>query len=372
MAFIVLSISLFLTLFYVALIVAYYVVWLRIPVFKNPVHQLKPAFFSVLVPARNEGHTIEACLLDIINQSYPASSYEIIVINDDSTDDTAARVQHIINNHPSHSIQLLHTAAHQVSGKKAAITLAAETAKGKYLILTDADCTREQKWLHTINAFVTEKQPTMVYAPVIFKANTIFERLQLLEFAGLVAIGGAAIEVNNPNMCSASNLIVLRDAFFAVDGYKGSEHIATGDDEYLLHKVCKQFPKTVRFLKNRDALVSTSANNTIGELTQQRKRWVSASTTYENRWITAILVCAYLFNALIVYQLFANPVTGLIILGIKALIEGLFLYNVLSFLGRKSTILLLPLAEPFHILYVLFIGLWGNMGTYKWKDRTVS
>jgi cellulose synthase/poly-beta-1,6-N-acetylglucosamine synthase-like glycosyltransferase len=372
MALIVLGITLLLTLFYVALIAAYYMVWLRIPQFKSQSQQSVHTSFSVLVPARNESATIETCLLGIINQSYPTSAYEIIVINDDSTDDTAERVQRIIDAHPNHTIRLLHTALHHVSGKKAAITLAAETAIGTYLILTDADCTREQKWLHTINSFVLAKQPTMVYAPVIFKAKSVFEKLQLLEFAGLVAIGGAAIEMNNPNMCSASNLIVSKNAFFAVNGYKGSEHLATGDDEYLLHKVCKQFPETVRFLKNREALVSTSANNTIGELAQQRKRWVSASTTYENRWITAILVCAYLFNALIVYQLFANPTTGLIILGIKALVEGLFIYNVLSFLGQKSTILLLPLAEPFHILYVLFIGLWGNMGTYKWKDRTVN
>ncbi len=363
--------SLLLTLFYVALILAYYITWLRIPYYKlQPTEQLE--FYSILVPARNEATTISECLQDIINQHYPSSHFEIIVINDDSTDETEAVVNKFITQYPERSISLLNTKNIQQSGKKAAITYAVDHAKGKYLLLTDADCKRGDNWLTTINNFMVTTQSKMVYAPVVFNARTLFEKIQSLEFSGLVAIGGAAIELNNPNMCSGSNLVVEKEAFIRVEGYKGSEDIATGDDEYLLHKICKQFPREVHFLKNNQATVYTRANTTLAELASQRKRWVSASTKYENIYITAILIAAYLFNALIVVQLILNPTIGVTMLFLKALTEGLFLYSVLSFFNRKSYILLLPLAEPFHILYVLLIGIWGNMGTYNWKDRRVK
>jgi cellulose synthase/poly-beta-1,6-N-acetylglucosamine synthase-like glycosyltransferase len=98
--------SCLLTLFYVILIVAYFISWLRIPYFKvsDTAEQLR---FSILVPARNEEHSIEKCLGDILAQQYPASHYEVIVINDHSTDNTAGVVQSVIDRYPQHKVRLL-------------------------------------------------------------------------------------------------------------------------------------------------------------------------------------------------------------------------------------------------------------------------
>jgi cellulose synthase/poly-beta-1,6-N-acetylglucosamine synthase-like glycosyltransferase len=364
-------IAILLTLFYLSLIGAYYIAWLRIPYFlAKPGHS--PNTYSILIPARNEATQIEQCLADIIEQTNHTTSFEIIVIDDASTDQTATIVEIFIQDHPGYTIRLLNTHNYASQGKKASITYAISEASGNYIIMTDADCRRGPNWLYTIDRFMAETHSRLVYAPVLFKATTLFEKIQSLEFAGLVAIGGAAIELKNPNMCSGSNLIVEKQTFIDVGGYTGSEHIATGDDEYLLHKVSKVYPDQIHFLKNTDAVVTTNANQSLGELASQRKRWVSASTKYENIYITAILVAAYLFNAVIVHQLIAEPMIGLSMLALKAIIEGLFLYNVLAFFKRKQFILLLPLAEPFHILYVLFIGLWANIGTYNWKGRDVK
>jgi cellulose synthase/poly-beta-1,6-N-acetylglucosamine synthase-like glycosyltransferase len=365
--------SCLLTLFYVILIVAYFISWLRIPYFKvsDTAEQLR---FSILVPARNEEHSIEKCLGDILAQQYPASHYEVIVINDHSTDNTAGVVQSVIDRYPQHKVRLLqmHEMKEQHELKKAGITAGINAAVFEYVILTDADCERKQYWLKAINSFMVSTKAKFVYAPVLFKATTLFEKIQSLEFAGLVAIGGAAIELKNPNMCSAANLILETKVFAEVGGYAGNEQVATGDDEFLLHKVSKVYPNHVRFMKNREAIVTTSANQSLSALADQRRRWVSKSAKYENRYITAILVAAYLFNAGIVYHLIANPKVGLYLLIIKSLTEGIFLYSVLKFFKRKQYILFLPLAEPFHILYVLIIGLWANMGSYNWKGRNVK
>jgi cellulose synthase/poly-beta-1,6-N-acetylglucosamine synthase-like glycosyltransferase len=349
------------------------VAWKRTPYFRS-YDATNQETFTILIAMRNEEQVVNDCLTSIIEQNYPSSKFEIIVIDDFSTDNTSAVASHFISDHPEYAIRLLHMQDDPLQGrkKKAAITFGISKASGKYIILTDADCIRGKNWLSTINSFIDSTRSKMIYAPVLFKAQNIFEKLQSLEFAGLVAIGGAAIEIKNPNMCSASNLIFEKDVFMEVDGYAGSENIASGDDEYLLHKVFKKHPNLVHFLKNRDAIVTTAANTTIVELINQRRRWVSKSTKYDNKYITAILVAAYLFNLSILLNLLINPIVGGIMLATKALTEGLFLYDVLKFFKRKSYILFLPLAEPFHILYVLVIGIWANLGTYNWKGRDVK
>ncbi len=363
-----------LTVFYCTLIACYLYGWWKIPERTTNIEAKNQYKYSVLIPARNEEHVIEKCVSDIVKQNFPKDRFEIIVINDYSDDATAERVLSYIQKDNISNLRLLNLAddALHRKFKKAAITYGIEQSQGDYIILTDADCERNESWLQAIDSFIQQKQPKMIYAPVAFKAANTFERMQALEFAGLVGIGGAAIQLKNPNMCSAANLIVEKKTFEEVDGYKGDENIVTGDDEFLLHKVFRHYPEDVFFLKHRDTVVFTSANVSLKQLAEQRKRWVSKSTKYENRFITAILVGAYLFNAAIVWQLIFNTQIGLAMLLCKTIIEALFLYSVLKFFKRQHYLWLLPIAEIFHIIYVLIIGILANTRAYDWKGRHIA
>ncbi len=366
--------GLLLTAFYVLLIGIYAISWMMIPIKSTAKSGSLRHTYTILIPVRNEEQVIEKCLSDIFRQHFPASNFEVIVVNDYSTDETVFRVTNFIRDNQLPNLRLLHMADLPAKQqlKKAAITHGVSVANGQYIILTDADCERGEDWLSAIDAMVADTRAKMIYAPVVFKSNNIFEHVQAMEFAGLVGIGAAAIRLNNPNMCSAANLVFEKQTFFEVDGYKGNEEVVSGDDEYLLHKVCKRYPGRVHFLKNKDAIVSTSANASLAQLAEQRKRWVSKSTKYENRFITAILIAAYLFNAIIVAALFTEPAYGMAMLLAKMSIEGVFLFLVLGFFSKRHYLLLLPFAELFHILYVLIIGVLANTSTYNWKGRKIN
>lgn len=327
--------------------------------------------FSIVIAARNEEHFIGKCLTSITNQKFDKTKFEIIVINDHSTDKTLDEILAFKNQHSTFNISIVDLADFEnINNKKQAITKGIHDAIFDYIILTDADCIRGNLWLQTINDFINISASKLVYAPVEFKAKNIFEKLQALEFAGLVGVGAAAMELKNPNMCSAANLIFEKQVFFEVNGYTDNEHIMTGDDEFLMHKIFKKYPSQVKFLFDKNAIVETGANGTLGQLTEQRKRWVSKSTKYENRYITLILVMAYFYNVSIFVNLFIDWHLALNQLLFKMLIEGLFLITMLKFYKKKVLVLLLPLAEIFHIIYVIIIGIWANFATYTWKERT--
>jgi len=371
-------ICLTLALAYASLLLIYFVAWLFIPTQKKPFGLESKQRFSIIIPARNEAQSIIACLKTIIQQDYPTDCYEILVIDDFSTDETAVLVQTFMAENKLFPIKLLHAELLHTKGKKACITAAIAQAKFDFICLTDADCTRGKEWLKAINALVQKKATQMIYGPVFFSANNLFEQSQTLEFMGLVGIGAAAIQLKNPNMCSAANLIFKKSAFYEIGGYAGNENIASGDDEFLLHKIFKLYPNEVFFIKDHRAIVETSPNGSMEELAQQRRRWVSKSTKYDNRYITAILVGAYFFN----FSMFWNALAGFFMpglwlifglqIGLKILAEGLLILAVLRFFKQSKLILLLPWVEPFHILYVLIIGIWANIQTFTWKERKLQ
>lgn len=372
---VILYLSILLTSLYVLLIGCYFYGWLRIHYFdlKDTATETFQTF-SILIPARNEAHVIVKCLEDIMRQGYQQNLFEVIVINDHSTDETQLIVEQFCKRYPEFNVQIIHMHddSEQRKLKKAAITFGIKKATKNYIILTDADCERGTEWLSTLNHFISKKHCKMVYAPVAFKAENIFQKIQAMEFAGLVGIGASAIRLKNPNMCSAANLMFEKKVFDEVEGYKGYDGIASGDDEFLMHKVFKLYPNEVMFLKNEKAIVYTSANTSLHELADQRRRWVSKSTKYENRYITAILVGAYFFNASIIFNLLFNVEVGMYQLLAKTFIEGIFLFSVLHFFKMKRFLFFFPIAELFHILYVVIIGIWANYGTYNWKGRNVK
>ena len=364
---------------YAGLILFYFVGWLLIKPFIRSGKEPQINKFSILIPARNEGETIAFCLQSLVSQKYSSENFEILILNDHSTDNTSEQVISFIENHPTHQIRLVNLGDHTEEGaKKEAVTYGVSIAKNQYIILTDADCSRGENWLLCLDAFIQKKQAKMIYGPVLFQAQNVFEKIQALEFSGLVGIGASAIHLKNPNMCSAANLIFEKEVFAEVGGYQNNHNLASGDDEFLLHKVFKKYPDQVFFLKNPEAIVETSPNSSVQQLTQQRRRWVSKSTKYEDRYITAILVGAYFFN----FTLFFNLVIGFFNLDflniglnqliIKIGVEGLFLFTILRFFKQTKLIFFLPLAEPFHILYVLIIGVWANIASYQWKGRNLK
>ncbi len=362
--------------FYVILILIFWIGWILIKQRTKPFQFENKTKFTVLIPVRNEEELILENLNSLLSLDYPFDLFEILILNDHSTDRTGIITETFIKNNPGFPLKLVDLSTYAfIKNKKDVITFGVNAAQTEWIVLTDGDCRRNSLWLKALNEFIVESDCKMIYAPVEFSSNGVFEHIQALEFSGLVGIGGAAIKLKKPNMCSAANLAFKKAVFVEMGGYDDNNHIASGDDEYLLHKVFKMYPNDVFFLKDLRALVSTSPNVSVEQLANQRRRWVSKSTHYKNRYITAILAGAYFFNLSILLNFIIGIfkqdflVLGLIQIVVKALIEGLFLFDVLRFFKRSYLILFLLIAEPFHIFYVLIIGVWANLAGYNWKGR---
>ncbi len=375
---------------YALLILYYWRSWVSIPGFKPKATDHKPqTSITVIIPARNEQENIAACLDSICNQSYPKHLFEVLVVDDHSTDNMAA----IIKNYEPQNIKLISlkdfTREELNSYKKKAIEIAIAQSTGELIVTTDADCMVKGYWLQTMAAFYEKYHPEFIAAPVaIICGNKFIEFFQGLDFMVLQGITGASVHKKIHSMCNGANLAYTRKAFEEVGGFAGIDHIASGDDMLLMHKIYKRYPDKVMFLKSKEAIVQTAPANSVKTFLNQRIRWASKADKYDDKRIFAVLLLVYIVNLLLlvvpVFAIFNNFQYSMFnirysmievwicLLLLKTTTELIFLYPVATFFGNQSMLWMFPLMQPFHIIYTIIAGWLGKFGSYNWKERKVK
>ncbi len=383
-------------LLYTALIFYYHITWNSIPVFV-PDPGYPSTKISVIIAARNEEENIGLLLRSVTRQSYSGDLTEIIVVDDHSTDGTAE----IVKRFPTVKLlQLTDDAGN--SYKKKAIEKGIAAATGDLIVTTDADCIPSPLWLETIAKCKDKTKAVFIAAPVSFigskksahsdlypdlmtiddnigqSDNILLGGLQELDFIVLQGITGASVYKNIHSMCNGANLAYEKKVFYEVNGFEGIDHIASGDDMLLMHKIWKKYPKAVSFLKSHDAIVLTQPMKTWSTFFNQRIRWASKATYYKDWRIFFVLLLVYLFNLSFLVLFIAgffNTGYWICLAGlwaIKTLIEIPFVHSVARFFGKKDLIIWFFFFQPLHIAYTIISGLFGQFGKYEWKGRRVK
>lgn len=382
------SISFLFLLAYIILILYYWKSWVSIPAYKVKNEKSKTKI-SVIIPARNEEENIAGCLDTVCNQSYSKDIFEILVVDDYSTDNTAA----IVKKYTQQNVKLISlkdfAGDNLNSYKKKAIEIAIQQSTGELIVTTDADCQVQHNWLQTIASFYEEKRPDFIAAPVSINCSgKLIEQFQALDFMTLQGITGASVYKKIHSMCNGANLAYTKKAFDEVGGFTGIDTIASGDDMLLMHKIYKQHPDKVMFLKSKDVIVHTEPVHSVKEFFNQRIRWASKADKYDDKRIFAVLVVVYFSNVMLLllpfislfnlekisiinYQLSIFQL-WLLLMVIKTVVELIFLYPVATFFGKQKMLWLFPVMQPFHILYTVTAGWLGKFGKYSWKGRNVK
>ena len=337
--------------------------------------------FSVIIPARNEASNIEACIAGIRAQNYPSHLFEIIVVDDFSEDETAQKVLKIAQQHSNvHLLRLQDFTKDEnlVAYKKRAIEIAITQATGDWMVTTDADCSVTSHWLATYDAYIQEHDSVMVAAPVAYtNTGSFLSIFQVLDFISLQGITAAAVASGSHTLCNGANLCYSKEAFERVGKFSGIDHLPSGDDMLLMHKMKKSYPGKIGYLYAQDAVVTTAPSDTMGLFIQQRIRWASKASGYQDKIIFWILLLVYLLNFSLLVYLPINALqkgnidNWLILMGCKTLIEIPFMYASAKFFKQQKLLWWFALMQPFHIVYTVVAGWFGTFGSYKWKGRTV-
>lgn len=370
---------------YAALLGAYCRGWQALPRWQLPEGFRPRTRISVIVAARNEAANIGACLDSIAGGDYPPAMLEIIVVDDFSTDDTAAIVaQRAGRLQNGARLRLIRLAEALQAGrvfnayKKIAIETAIARASGELIVTTDADCLAPPGWLRLIASVYETAAPKAIAAPVVFhREKNLLQRFQALDFMGMMGVTGAGIRLGWQRLGNGANLAYPKTVFEAVGGY-GDDGRASGDDLFLLQKIARRWPEGVFFLKNADSAVYTEAPAGWRDFFQQRLRWGTKNAALPEAGPKIALLAVFLFCCSAGMNL-ASAAAGwapgwlpAVQLAVKAVCDAVFLRELCRFFGRKDLMRAFVPAFFIHLIYIVSVGTASLMlRRYTWKGRQV-
>ncbi len=360
---------------YVLLISAFVIGFYRVEDFKlnntKPIHT-----FSVIVAFRNEVENLPRLLASLVQLKYPINMFEIVLVNDDSSDNFMSIIEVFQQNNSMVEIKIINSEGKSSSPKKEAISKGIYAAKYDYIVTTDADCVVPENWLKGFNQLIEQQKVDFIAGAVIFNNKSSFlHQFQQLNLASLIGSTIGSFGLKQPIMCNGANLCYSKAIFKQLNGFKGNEAIASGDDVFLLEKMQEHFPDKISYLKSADLMVETNSESTWNSFLNQQLRWASKTTAYKNKWTKSVGALVFLTNVSLLGLFFMSLLepkyqTVLIVFFIvKSLSDGLLLVKTMTYFNRKisaSNYMITLLAHPFFIVGIAFLSLFKG---YRWKNR---
>lgn len=331
---------------------------------------------SLVIAARNEESTIGLCLADFAAQTYPKELMEIVVADDASTDNTLAVIKDFVAANPQLNIKVLEMKDEPgiTSYKKRALGAAIAASTGELIVTTDADCRFGPKRLEVIAQQFEDNPISLLLLPVVFNnEKSLFEKIQSLEFTGIMGMTAASAGLNRAVSSNGANMAIERRLFERIGGF--DDPYASGDDVFILYKTKEIAPKRIAFIKAEETIVYTNAQKTLGGFFNQRVRWGAKAKGFTD--VAALVSILLLFfsnlavTTVVILGLIFMPLLfpALLIFGLKLIADMVFLIPVTRFYKKAGLLPFYPLMSLWLPIYISITGILSLRGNYVWKGR---
>ncbi|NQW29407.1 MAG: glycosyltransferase [Ignavibacteria bacterium] len=326
-------------------------------------------FVSVIVPARNEEGSIENCVRALANSDYPADKFEIIVVNDRSTDATLKVLQklqsvvsqlRIINKESVSSLANL-------QGKPGAIQEGADVSLGEILLMTDADCVVPEAWIRMHVAAIETDNCGLVAGFTAVAGSKLTDRLQDVEWLFTQAMAAGGVGHNLPLGCFGNNLSVKSSVFKELGGYRSIPFSITED--MALQKAVFERGYSVRHICQPGSTVVTQPCATVAEYINQHHRWARGGMGLGGKAIGFVITSLMLWTSLL-YSLLSSQYEWLaVLLAIKMLGDGTLTAMTIVSMKRKGVLLYVLPSLFFLLLTELSLPMLILRRSVTWKNQ---
>jgi glycosyltransferase involved in cell wall biosynthesis len=346
-------------------------VYFRFVIYKSPPVADSSTPVSVIICARNEAENLDAYLPLVLTQNYP--EFEVIVVNDCSSDDTEMVLNKYSSQFPNLRISHIREDKKFSHGKKLAVTLGIKAAKYPILLFIDGDCRPESnQWIRKMAAHITGNteivlgygghfpKPGLLNRYIRYDTLTI--ALQYFSFA-LCKI---------PYMGVGRNLAYKRSLFYHGKGFSRHYHLASGDDDLFVNEHANRYNTAIEF--SHSSHTRTAPKESFEKWYFQKKRHFSTNTLYKpsHKFLLSVEPLSRLLYYSAFVVMLSLPVMRPLILLIflaRLLIQLIVLKNTMNKLHEKNLLLISLLFDiiSLFINFGLLVSSRLRPTNYQWK-----
>lgn len=324
---------------------------------------------SILIAAKNETVNLVENLPFYRNQKH--TKFELILINDHSTDDTFKILNRFKKENPFLDVTIVNLESQDNSGnKKKALTKGIEIAKYPNLLFTDADCKpNSNEWIQLMTKKRTNKQVVLGYGAYqkipkswlnkLIRFETVMTALQYFSYA----------KIGIPYMGVGRNLAYKKQLFTDNNGFVTHQHIKSGDDDLFVNQVATKKNTAICYVVKAHTISKVHTN--FKKWLHQKKRHISTANKYQKKHqvlLALFYMTNFLFWFLGLFLIAIYPTKLLLIIFLlRILIQYFYLYKTACKLNEKDLVIFVPILELFLItiqLYLFFANIFVKPKTW--------
>jgi len=272
---------------------------------KNSVRYVK---ISIIVSIRNEEKNINELISGLENLDYPDQNFEVIIIDDNSYDNTFIVLKNNISEKENFFVY-----KNDSEGKRGAITYGIKKSRFPFIMITDGDCKPETGWLKHSAALFDSGYDMIFGISPFYRDNSFVNKISCFENLRNSFLTFTFASLGIPYSAAARNFGFNKEKFYSIGGYANTKDTLSGDDDLLLREAVKNKLK-VGILTNRNSFVFSCTKKTFREYFQQRARHTQTSFHYLLKH-KILLGSWHTFNLLLLFSpllMTVNPFFGIL------------------------------------------------------------
>lgn len=322
---------------------------------------------SILVPARDEETQLPQCLRSFELLDYPSDKLQYIIGDDHSSDSTPLIIsQWAIEGNNRVYLSVTSSGNNNINGKANALSQMAERATGEFLLFTDADCEVNPYW---VKEMVCAYQPGcgLVTGITAIRPSSLFSYMQSMDWWLTLGMIKTTADLAYAVTAMGNNMLVNQNAYLEVGGFENVPFSVTEDFSLAQSLIARGYRPLHQV--SAQSLAWTKSEKNIGELLEQRKRWLSGAMALPWYWLLLLGLQAAFFP-MIIGLLLIYPLLGIGIWLLKVFFQSLFIENFAGRAEVKVTRVHLFLFEFYYMILswcTIVYYFWPT--TINWKQR---
>jgi cellulose synthase/poly-beta-1,6-N-acetylglucosamine synthase-like glycosyltransferase len=314
---------------------------------------------SVIICARDEAGNLVKNLPGSLVQAY-STTHEVIVVNDNSFDDSKYLLEEFERNFKHLKVVELKQEAKMIPGKKFPLSVGIKTAKYEIVLLTDADCVpSSEHWIEKIQESYDDSTEIVLGYGAYHKKKGLLNRLIRWETFHTALQYLSYALAGKPYMGVGRNLSYKKAIFFRHKGFSSFNHISSGDDDLFINTAATK--NNTRINISPEAFTLSDSPNTWNQWVKQKRRHYSTAKYYKplHQFLLGLYSLSHFlfFPLLITAVAFYNWQWSLLVFSIRFIIQLIIMYPCMKRLNEKDLFPFLLLLDIWMFFYYFLFSI---------------